>query len=77
MSDCSKMPAASAWPGPWKAPWMRAPDWPLAKVPSGPTAMLEKITVSTVCAVPRSMFVIPSNATWREGPDPSPAAGKS
>ena len=30
----------------------------LAKVPSGPTARLEKITASTVCAVPRSMFLI-------------------
>ena len=25
MPDCSKMPAASAWPGPTKPPWMRAP----------------------------------------------------
>ena len=61
MSEYSKSPAASVWPGPQKPPWMCAPDWPLAKVPSGPAASSVKITVSTPCAVPRSMFLMPLN----------------
>ena len=43
MSECSKTRAASAWPGPQKPPRRRAPDWPLEKVPSGPTTRSEKI----------------------------------
>ena len=63
MSDCSKMPDASAWPGPWKPPWMRAPDSPLAKVPSGPTARSEKI--SALDAVRRPAIDVPDAAERR------------